>query len=95
MTATIHHAPISDFELSEVAACAGTQIVLIDGSMYADEVTLDWGEGDVESTNSVTTHEFDNPYQEPLVMEIVQTARTAYVGDTNYCCAGYGGAGGY
>ena len=78
VTATIHHAPISDFELSEVAACAGTQIVLIDGSMYADEVTLDWGEGDVESTNSVTTHEFDNPYQEPLVMEIVQTARTAY-----------------
>jgi len=78
VTATVHHTPVSDFELSEMAACAGTEIVLDDNSMYADEVTLDWGDGEGPTTNPGLSHVFDNDAYEPVVMEIVQTARTAY-----------------
>ena len=41
--ATVHRAPVADFELSDMAACAGTEIALDDRDMFADVVTLDWG----------------------------------------------------
>ena len=78
VTATVHHTPVSDFALSDMAACAGTEIALEDNSMHADEVTLDWGEGDGATTNPGLTHVFENDNFEPLVMEVVQTATTAY-----------------
>ena len=78
VTATVHHTPVSDFALSDMAACAGTEIALLDGSMYADEVTLDWGDGAGPSTNPGSTHVFDNDDFEPMVVEVVQTATTAF-----------------
>ena len=78
MTATVHHTPVSDFTLSDMAACAGTEIALLDASMYADEVTLDWGDGTGPAANSVGTHAFDNDNFEPMVVEVVQTATTAF-----------------
>ena len=78
VTATVHHTPVSDFTLSDMAACAGTEIALLDGSMYADQVTLDWGDGTGSVANSVGTHVFDNDNFEPMVVEVVQTATTAF-----------------
>jgi|GEM_PF-637125 len=76
--ATVHHLPVADFELSEVAACAGTEIDLDDRSMHADQVTLDWGEGEGPQTNAGSSHVFTNFAYEPVVVELVQTATTDY-----------------
>ena len=78
VVATVHRTPVADFELSEMAACAGTEIDLVDGSMYADSVTLDWGEGQGPVTNPALSHVFTNVNYEPMVVEVVQTATTAY-----------------
>jgi PKD repeat protein len=76
--ATVHHLPVADFELSEVAACAGTEIDLDDRSMYADQVTLDWGEGEGPQADAGSSHVFTNFAYEPVVVELVQTATTDY-----------------
>jgi len=78
VVATVHLMPVADFELSDVAACAGTEVSLTDRSMYADVVTLDWGEGDGAISNPSATHSFTNSAYEPVVVELVQTATTAY-----------------
>ena len=46
--------------LSDMAACAGTEIALDDRSMFADVVTLDWGEGNGPEENAADTHVFSN-----------------------------------
>lgn len=77
-TAVVHHTPVADFALSDMAACAGTEIAFVDGSMHADVVTVDWGEGEGPTNAPGTSHVFDNPNYEPVVREIVQTATTLF-----------------
>jgi len=76
--ATVHRAPVADFDLSDMAACAGTEIALDDHSMFADVVTLDWGEGNGPEENAAASHIFSNFNYEPTVVEVVQTATTAF-----------------
>ena len=76
--ATVHHLPVASFELSEAAACSGTEIQFTDGSRYADAVTLDWGEGEGPTTDPGVSHVFANEDFEPQVVEVIQTATTDF-----------------
>ena len=74
--ANVHHMPMASISLTESAACSGTEIGLLDGSMHANLVTLDWGEGDEASSEFEESHVFMNFGYEPVVREVVQTAIT-------------------
>jgi len=74
--ANVHHMPVASISLTESAACSGTEIGLLDGSMHANLVTLDWGEGDGASSEFEESHVFMNLGYEPVVREVVQTAIT-------------------
>ena len=76
--ATVHHAPVAAFDVSDVAACSGTEVSMTDLSLYADHVTFDWGEGSGPVENPGAAHVFVNMGYEPLLVEMVQTATTDY-----------------
>ena len=74
--ALVRQTPVAKLEVSAQAACAGTEIFFVDSSMHADVVTLDWGEGPV--TNAPQSLVFDNDGFAPEVLEVVQTATSAF-----------------
>ena len=74
--AVVRQTPLAKLDLSSQAACAGTEILLVDSSMHADVVTLDWGEGPV--TDAPQSLVFENEGFAPAVLELVQTATSAF-----------------
>ena len=76
--ATVHHMPVAQFELDQAGACAGTEVAFTDQSMFADVVTLEWGQGEDPVTSPESIHIFANDGYEPLTVELVQTATTNY-----------------
>ena len=76
LTATIFRTPVAAFDLSDMAACAGTEIQFTDLSQFADSITMDWGDGSGVTTNLTPTHVFENDDYEPQVFEVIQSAYT-------------------
>ncbi|MDA0945900.1 MAG: PKD domain-containing protein [Bacteroidetes bacterium] len=77
-TATVHHMPVAGIVLSDIAACSGTEISLTDGSAYADNVVLDWGDGSVANNPLAANHTYTNTGFDPWVVQVVQTATTDF-----------------
>ena len=78
INAVVHPLPVADIALSSSAACAGTAVALTDNSLYADEVTLDWGDGDGATTTPAPEHVFDNAEFEPRIVQVTQVATTVH-----------------
>lgn len=74
--AVVRQTPVAKLNISSQAACAGTEIVLMDSSMHADVVTLDWGEGPVNDVPLSLV--FNNDGFAPHVLELVQTAKSDF-----------------
>ena len=74
--ATIYRTPVAAFDLSDMAACAGTEIQFSDLSQFADSVVMNWGDGLGNTDVLAASHVFENDAFEPAVFEVVQTAYT-------------------
>ena len=81
-TVTVHPAPVAQLDLSAQAACAGTEVTLENGALYAAQVSVAlngqtlWTPANPTPGTTFSTV-FENPTSEPMELTLTQVATTA------------------